>query len=173
MVSSAIISRLEQLDPPRLSFPLSLRFQSLALEGMLTMHLRLQWLKMAYFKRRLLVHAWGTKQKTRNQDTFTTELKGVELPFGRVTHTSHFPRHLKEGRRRWEEKGKGSSQKLPKTCWVCLKSDRPLCQKEEQNCFLEFHISIPTQDFAVLYTRTSYYFYPTCGASGIANSFLP
>ena len=53
-----------------------------------------------------------------------TVLKGTELPFGRVTGTSHFPRCLEGGQRRvcwlrrWKEKGKGRLQKLPKTCWV-------------------------------------------------------
>ena len=47
----AVISRVvavEQPDPPRLSFPLILRLQSLILESM---DLRLRWLKIAYFKR--------------------------------------------------------------------------------------------------------------------------
>jgi hypothetical protein len=100
-----------------------------------------------------LINAWGgpKNKKTRCQETPPrpapggTELKGTELPPGRVTDTSHFPQHLGEGQRgvcwlcRWKEKGKGSSQNLPKTCWVCVKCDKPLCQKEERNCFVEFH----------------------------------
>ena len=37
------------------------------------------------------------------------------------------------------KKGKGSSQNLPKTCWICVKCNKPLCQKEKRNCFVEFH----------------------------------
>ena len=60
-VGCAMISRLVavvQLDPPRLSFPLNLKFQSLILKSMIAMHLRLQWLKIVYFKKRL-VHTCG------------------------------------------------------------------------------------------------------------------
>ena len=99
-----------------------------------------------------LVNALGgpKNKKTRCQETAPqpapagTVLKGTELPPGRVTDTSHFPQHLGEGQRRacwlcrWKEKGKGSSRNLPKTCWVCVKRDKPFCQKEERNCFVEF-----------------------------------
>ena len=102
-----------------------------------------------------LINAWGgpknkkprCKETTPRPAPARTVLKGTELPPGRVTDTSHFPQNLGEGQRRvcwlcrWKEKGKDSSLNLPKTCWACVKCDKPLSQKEERNCFVKHGVS--------------------------------
>ena len=66
------------------------------------------------------------------------------LPPDRHCNCGHSPIHLDMRQTcwlcRWNHRGQGVSDNLPKTHWACERCDKPLCLSDKRNCFKELHV---------------------------------